>query len=267
MPSIKAVADPDNSPNTGQARQRSGLTSPYYDLNESIKVAKVIQDNGGIATREQLAAYLTYKSVSNGAFLTRVSAARLFGLVEQAEEGKMRPTARAMAIIAPILPAHEDQARLEAFLSIDLFKKVYDRFNGGQLPPEVGLKNLIENEYHIVKDRVAPTVRILLDSAEQAGFFKATQNRSRMVMPTVGSTANLAPPAPKPEQEAQDRRGGGGFGGGGGNGYGPDIPPAIVGLVQHLPKPGTALSQGKREALINAFTAMIDLYYTGGDSA
>ena len=68
-------------------RQISGIAFPAYGLADSIAVANAIHNKGGgYATREQLAAFLDYKSTSNGAFLSRVGAAKLFGLL--VEENK-----------------------------------------------------------------------------------------------------------------------------------------------------------------------------------
>lgn len=99
----------------------------------------------------------------------------------------------------------------------------------------------------------------MVDSAEQAGLFKVAGNRSRMVMPLVG-TVSVETPAPTPKQEPETPiRTGGGGGGGGDDGNGVD--PAIMGLLRRLPPGGTALTAKKRKALIDAFTATVAFIY------
>lgn len=262
MAQIKAVPEAKPDPKVGTVRRTSPIASPYYNLDQSAEVAKVIHEKaGGSGTRQQLAPWLGYKSVNNGAFVTRVTAAKMFGFIEQ-DGNQLRTTERGRAIVKPIVPAEADRARADAFLSVPLFKKVFDKFNGQPLPPNVGLRNLLETEYEVVKDRVGPTVKIMLDSAEQSGFFKVAGNRSRLVMPPLdGAPGASAKNPPPPRLDAQDRRE---FGGGGGNGGGGQdtsrIHPAIYGLIADLPSAGE-LSAAKRDALIAAFTATVKFIY------
>jgi hypothetical protein len=190
----------------------------------------------------------------------------MFGLIETTPDLKFRLTQRGQAIVSPITEQSAEQAKVEAFMSVDLFKKVYNQFNGTTLPAEVGLKNLFETTYQVIPDRAAPTVRIMLDSAEYAGLFKAAGNRTRMTMPLTlpgGATAML-PPAPATPVEQPGT--GGGNGGGGGDGPGTGIDPAILGLLRRLPPGGTPMSSKRRKALIDAFTAMVGFIYPEADT-
>lgn len=237
---------------------RSGLTAPYFDLDASIKVAEVIYNRGGGAcTSDQLAAWLDYTSTRSGTYLTRVSAAnKHFGLIEQAGD-RFVVTERAKTILAPVMPNDAINARVDAFMSVALFAKVFEHFRGGQLPPGVGLKNLFQNTYKILPDRVPPSVRVFLNSAEQAGFFSTTGNRSRLVRPS--GLAN-SPPQIKEEPAAvaptaqEKPKGGGGDGPTGG------VHSAIVGLLRELPPPGPWNSTNKKRFL-DAFKATIDFIY------
>ncbi|MBA3343005.1 MAG: hypothetical protein H0T48_14380 [Gemmatimonadaceae bacterium] len=268
MAQIKAVAEAVIDPKAGGPRQKSGVAFPYYNLDDSIKVAKVIYENGGASDRVQLATLLGYKSVANGSFLTRVSAARMFGLIEQ-DGNKLRVSERGMKIVAEVDPGDADRAKVEAFLDIELFRKVFEEYNGRPLPPDVGLRNLLEQTHSVVKDRVVPTIRIMLDSAEQAGFFRvAGGNRSKMVKPFGTSSAATPRPVAAPAPAVIDRnpqplrQSGGAGGGGGGNGELPsNIHPAIIGILKELPPAGSGLTPKKRTALISAFTATVDWIY------
>ena len=274
MTTMKAVKETEPDPKQGKPRAKSGVMFPYYDLAQSIAVAKDMHEKaGGQCDRAQLAALLGYSGVANGAFLTRVSAAKMFGLIEETDDQKLRVSARARSIIAPISAEQAASAKVEAFLAVDLFKKIYDQYHGTTLPEQVGLKNLLETEYKVVADRIPATVRIMLSSADQAGFFKAG-GRGRMVMPLSGAaaansaTAN-APVAPPVQQSPAPPRPGGNGGDGGDGGNGSDgteqIDPAIVGLLRKLPTAGTALTTKRRKQLIDAFTAVVGFIYPDAD--
>lgn len=243
----------------GKPKPKSEVSYPYYDLDKSIDVARVIHaEAGGTCDRAQLAGLLKYSGVRNGGFLSRVSAAKMFGLLEENLD-KLTLTERAKIILSPVMPADAEKAKVEAFLSVDLFSRIYDQFKGQALPAEVGLKNLLQTQYKIVPDRVIPALRVLMDSAESAGFFKVSGNRSRMTEPIIASNGSTPPqdnlPPPPPPSEHKKRHGGGTGDGGG------DIHPALLGLIQNLPPPGSTLGPKRRKALTDAFASTINFLY------
>jgi hypothetical protein len=148
---------------------------------------------------------------------------------------------------------------IDAFLAVELFQKVYEEFKGTILPQQAGLRNLLQTQFGVVKARVAPTVRIMLDSAEQAGLFSVA-GTSRMVMPNLGPKALPVPAAPAPQPttrlEAPPRHGGSGSGGGD-----EDIHPAFRGLLSSLPGAGERLSIKRRKAITDAFTNIVNIVY------
>jgi hypothetical protein len=257
---------------TTKVRGRSNVVFPYYDLERSEEVARLVHDRGGGACDlSQLAGFLGYSGVSNGGFRSRYSSARMFGLIE-GDTKLVRLTERGRMIVAPVDQADVERARVDAFLEVELFRKVFERFNGASLPSQAGLANLLLNDFRVIKDRVAPTIRILMDSAELAGFFTVTGNRSRLVRPVANGHANgqssspptsrgddggredrPAAPAPAPVSPPA-------------NSPPAEIHPAIYGLLRELPATGMALSDTRRKALIQAFTSMVEFIYPPVDA-
>jgi hypothetical protein len=268
MTQLKAVPEATPDPQLGAERRVSGVRFPYYNLDDSITAAKVIYERaGGSTDRAHLAEFLGYKGINNGSFVTRVTSAKLFGLIEQ-EADQLRVTERGRKIVAPIVPVDAQQAKVDAFLAVDLFRRVFETYNGQPLPQEIGLRRLIESPpYSVVAKQVTATVNVMMDSAEQAGFF-AHGNRTKMLKPTVGASGAALPPtvhgggasgAVLPIDPPAPRGGGGGGNGNGGGGS--NIPAAIRGLLDGLPDAGTALPRRKREALVAAFTAAVAWIY------
>ncbi len=266
MGSIAAVESSEADPKAGKPRPQSDTKFPYYDLRDAVAVAKTIHEKaGGSCDRAQLAGFLGHKGVNSGAFLSRVSAAKMFGLIEQVgDDWLFRLTTRGKTIVAPVLPHLEDQARLDAFFAVELFQKVYDEFDGQTLPSEAGLGNLFGQTYGVVPTRVAPTVRIMMDSAEYAGLFKIA-GRTRMIRPIagMGAVAPSASPESKPPEVNDLPRNGGSGGGGGEGGH---IDPAILGLLRNLPQPYTPRSAAWRKKLIDAFTHTIEFIYPDAEA-
>lgn len=155
-----------------------------YDLDSSLEVARVLLGRGdGIASADELAVFLGYSKAKNGAFLTRLANARLFGLVE-GPSNELRPTTRAVRILRPDYPATAARARLEAFEEVPLYKVVLDHYHGQTLPDDTGLRNALETRWGVTAEKSAFVLVRLMESAEQAGLFRTTGNRSKMIRPT-----------------------------------------------------------------------------------
>ncbi|KQW38561.1 hypothetical protein ASC76_11190 [Rhizobacter sp. Root404] len=176
---------------------------------------------GGAAAADNLAAYLGYKGTNNGAYLTKVGAARTFGLI--AKNGNLfAPTPLAHRILSPVYPHEAKTALIEAFFNVELFKRIYEDFRGRELPPEFGMKNALRNQYGIVPARVDLAYRSLLESADTAGFFATKLGaRTHLILPMIHATP--APPSASNDEPAMPMIGGGGGGGGGDDG---GMPPA-----------------------------------------
>lgn len=256
------------------SKPRSSVAFPYFSLEKSIDVPKQIHERaGGRCGRGQLAGLLGYSGVKNGGFLTRMSAAKLFGLIEEHGD-TITLTDRARKIISPVRPADAEQAKLDAFMAVELYRKVFEDFDGHTLPSADGLSNLFLTQYKIVPNQVAPALRNLMESADSAGLFKVAGNRSKLIRPIIrndGAPSSTPSPPPSPEnstetsQENSASGKGGTKNGSNGNGHsGPDLSgvhPALVGLIQNLPPVGSKLGPKRRAALIDAFKHTINFIY------
>ena len=243
---------------------RAKLSYPYFNMISSLAVARAVHEKGGgSCTPDQLAAFLSYKSVKSGTYQTRTSAARQFGFI-QSGNSKIAVTDRAQKILNPVMPEDAALAKVDAFLEVGLFNAIYEQFQGSTLPHKVGLKNLFTQSYGLSKDRSGPAIRVFLESAEQAGFFETTGDQSRLIKPSTRPSTEEPKPRKSPEQ---DHDGGsrkppstGGRGGGP-----PGVHTAIVGLLRELPAPGTTWKKSKKDAFKAAFAATLDFIYPTDD--
>jgi hypothetical protein len=254
-------------------RARSDVAFPYYSLDKSIEVAKFIHERaGGRCDRAQLAALLGYNGVKNGGFLTRMSASKMFGLIEEAGSA-ITLTERAKKILSPVRPSDAEQAKLDAFLDVELFEKVFTDFHDHTLPGPDGLTNLFLTQYKIVPKQVSLALRNLMDSADSAGLFKVAGNRSKLIRPIIRDDGRVTPPPPAPstrnsedgsDQDAEDGMRAKHNPVRNADTKGPDLSgvhPALVGLIQNLPAVGATLGPKRRAALIDAFKHTINFVY------
>lgn len=247
----QAKAKPVKKAAAKRTREISSIAFPYMDLDAAVTVARAFVSNGGGAhTRDQLAGVMQQSPMS-GAFIMKLSAARQFGLVDYID-GKFKLTDLGFSIVDKS-EVREKQARVQAFLSVELYRKVYEEFKGKQLPPRpLGL------EQTFVQMGVSPkqktNARLAFDrSAKQAGF--STLDPDRLIEPMVGggSGGGSQLDTPVVGKSAPPIS----FAGGGGNG----LDPLISGLLDRLPIPGEVWSAEKRKKWLQTFEANLEMIY------
>lgn len=209
------------------SRQQSTIQFPYGDLDSAIEVAAALFDKaaGGPASQDQLVAYLGHTEPS-GTFRQKVSTAKIFGLVESAGIGEVRLTDLGFRIVDRVQERH---AKADAFLNVELYRRLFEDFKGRMLPPRPApLERTFEN-YGVASKQKDKARQAFERSAQQAGFFE--QGRDRLIMP---SGAGVHPPKERPEKPPLGGNGGGGNGGEAGP---PQLDPLIVGLLKRMPTP------------------------------
>ena len=174
-----------------------------YDLDSSIEVARALEALGGLASSDELAVRLEYSGKNNGAYLSRLASARLYGLVE-GQSDRLSPSAAAISILRPDYPQTEARARLEAFERVPLNAAVLNAYQGKALPDTTGLRNALQVQWGVNPNNAATVLARLLDSAEQAGLFSTAGGRTRMIRPTLGRDAG-SPPADSHRKDGHDQ--------------------------------------------------------------
>jgi hypothetical protein len=253
------MSDPTPKTESLHGGSKSAVLHPYFDLKDSIEVAKAVHDRGGgQCARDLVAAALGYSTTKSGAFLSRLSAAKQFGLIRT--NGDIVSTSEAsVAILHPVMESEEVSARRDAFLSVPLFQKVYERFKGGSLPQEAGLMNLFKSEFKISDERLKPAVRVMMASAEQAGFFIAG-GRTRLIAP--GGSQSVVPKSEPSKIELNEaptdraKTAPSSIPEGSAN-----VHPALIAMLRELPRSGTEWPKAKKNLFMAAFRSIVDVVY------
>lgn len=211
---------PNKATQSGAERSH-GARFPVYSLATCIEVARLIHVNGGgQASPDHLAHYLGYKGTNNGAYLSKVGAARLFGLISKSGNVFV-PTPLAHTIISPTYPHEAKKSLVDAFFNVELFKRIYEDFKGKELPPEFGMKNALRNTYGIIPTRLDEAYRSLIDSSETAGFFETKLGaKTHLILPAF----HAPQPSNTQQQNAMDSMEFGDSGGGNDGGNTPLVP-------------------------------------------
>lgn len=178
-------------------RESSDLGFPYVDLDQAIDVPDAINTFLGVkGTSDQLSGALSLKG---GAFSRRVAAAKMFGFVSR--EGTFVVISdlgrRAISDDSAVAAS----AKVEAFLNVELYKKLYEDFRNARLPADKGL------EHHMkaigVPEKQTETARqIFRRSAKQAGFFNFGEDR--LIIPPLKDASQLSVSSSVEQQVAYD---------------------------------------------------------------
>jgi hypothetical protein len=237
-----------------QTRERSTIQFPYNDLDDAADLAKAIYNNaGGHCTLDQLAGYLK-QPITSGTFRLRVSNASTFGMTEN-ERGEVRLTDLGRRIADA---AQEAAARVEAFLNVPLYGRIYDNYKGYTLPGAGALEKFMR-DVGVSPKQTGKARNAFTRSAKQAGFF--AHGEDRLVRPADRGPGTMPIEPTKSENEDRKESDKVGGNGGGGGGDRPDIDPIIDGLLVRLPKPGEVWPEAKRKLWLQLLEGSFKLIY------
>lgn len=153
---------------------RSRFRSVRYDLAAAVEVARMADSAGGGIAPDLLAPALGYSGTNNGAYLSRVANARLFGVVSgRGSRLELTPRGRR------ILDGHEPEAsaaRREAFLAVPLFRAVVDDVvsRGGLFPGDV--VQWLVDDFGETEAKARSVSDLLMASAGQAGLLRRSRD-------------------------------------------------------------------------------------------
>ena len=225
-------------------RFRGELSFPYADLENCADLAQTLHSRAGTSCDQgELAAWMN-QSATGGTFRTRISAAKMFGLIDTAQG---RATLLPLGRDALDGSGKERAARVQAFLTPELFSKMYEQNKGHPLPPPAAIERQIE-QFGVSPKQKERARQTFMKSAQYAGFIDP--GTGRFVKPGIGGASDENSSA---VQEPS-------HGGGGGNDP-PVIDPIIAGLLKRLPKSGDVWLEAERKLWLQLLEGSFKLIY------
>lgn len=173
-PRLTAVGSGEAPP--PRKRSVSTVAFPYSDLAEAEKAAAHVASSGGQCMPEQLSAWLGHSTLNSGAFRNKVAAAKLFGVLE----GRRNLILLAGLGRRLVDPGTVRQARVEAFLTVPLYRTLFDRSKGKRMPGVMALE-LDMLRLGVARTQVQAARQAFLRSAEHAGLLES--GTGQLVLP------------------------------------------------------------------------------------
>lgn len=231
-------------------RERSQIEFPYTDIGQAQEIVQVLYDRGGgSADREQLAVWMDQSAVG-GTFRSRISAAAMFGFIRP-ERGRVQMTALGREAVDP---SKKDAALADAFLRVELFKAMFDKYQGYALPPAAAIERQMV-ELGVPEKQKVRARQTFQKSALLSGFVDAATGRFVRPVILARSGAHDEPKDAETGAGSADRPGGGSGGGGGHH-------PFIEGLLTTLPEPGAKWPAERQAQWLQTAASIFGLIYT-----
>lgn len=159
-----------NSENETRKRQVGDyIRIPIFDLEDAIRVAKTISDIGrGRLDSDSIARSMGY---SNSTVRHHINSAKHYKIVESKGD-LVKLTELGVSIVHPTSDEEYINSKIKAFMSCDIFSKIYERYKGKDLPQADILANIFARDEGVsfkTKDR---TVENFIQSGIIADLIK-----------------------------------------------------------------------------------------------
>lgn len=220
-------------PNPGMKRQRTQIAFPYTDLQRSKDLTTKVVELGGAGPVEltQLAAAMN-QTADGGTFRGRLSAARMFGLIEYNSD-----TAHITELGKAMLDVNQEAAaKAEAFLKVPLYAKLYDQYQGYPLPQAAAIQRQMIM-YGLPSKQVERARQAFASSIDTAGFINSSGRFIKPITNQKPASEVAGGGRSEPGPTDRFRKPAGPFFGGGGTGNEP--PGDVSKLLLDLLDPAT----------------------------
>lgn len=261
----QAAAAKAEKADDGDKREQSTIAFPYHDLDAAIEVARAVYNRSGLGScdLDKLAAEMG--QVISGTFRVKVGAARTFNLIDKDGRGAVKLSDLGRSIITDDGAA---AAKVEAFMAVPLYSKLYDAYKGQNLPPMKALEREMA-ALGVAAKQTDKARQAFERAAKQAGFFDA--GNDRLVRPKAETPIHRRDTGEREEAErgngeARRDMAAGGGGGGAGGGLPPGLHPLIQGLLVTLPEPGKSWSSADKKAWLRMADSIFGMIYPSAAS-
>lgn len=248
------MTDTGNTANTEASaggekkRFRSELTFPYSDLESAVELAQALHIKAGTSCeQEELAAWMN-QSATGGTFRTRITAAKLFGLIDTGQ-GRAVLTQLGRDVLDG--SGNEKAARVLAFLNPELFSRMYEQNKGHPLPPPAAIERQME-QLGISPKQKERARQTFSKSATYAGFIDP--GTGRFIKP--GNLGGRDESSVVQERDT-DKSGGDGSGGD------LELDPLLVALLKKIPSPEKGWPGPSRVRWFRTFAMNVSQIYDG----
>jgi hypothetical protein len=169
---IKEVRMSEEMEGTKEKKRTFQKSRPYspYSIDESLKFITTIEKLGGRNVSESvLLKELGIKEPRTKSFWGKVTSAKQFGLLI-AEGKNYTLTERARLILRPKDEESKRTSLMDSFFTPELYKDLFDKFSGQQLPSAETLSNILFHDHGLNVNVSMDAAKAFIESAKYVNF-------------------------------------------------------------------------------------------------
>ncbi len=149
-----------------------------YSLNQSLKIAKSIEDNNAGNPYNRIDLCKSLELSPNGSvFRTLLVASNRYGLTKgNYNADKIELTELGSSIVAPIDDENQLQA-IKQVLKTNILGEIIDHYNNKQIPRVELLKNTLKKEFHVEHDDVDLCYNVFMSNAKEYNLIQKIKGK------------------------------------------------------------------------------------------
>jgi hypothetical protein len=183
---------------------------PRRTLENALRVPRAIKEkNGGNPWPSAQVATALALGAKSGNFFYITTASRDYGLTEGSRDSaEISLTPLGRRVVYPQSPAEEQAAKIEAFLNVDIFRRVLEHFGGDNLPEQKFLSNTLQTQFGLHPDLHEEFVDLFKKNCKYLGIGKEFKTGSPLSQTTpkrdreVPSGETVTVGAPEGDQDS-----------------------------------------------------------------
>lgn len=170
--------------------QLSGNALPRRSLEDCLIVVHKLRDiyAGKSATLDELSSAIGMARTNNN-FKYIIWSAAAYGLVNVENENpktySLSETGR--KIVAETYPGESREAKTKAVLTPTILSQFFTDYNGSPLPSEEHFANVLENRYHVPRERTAEAINLIVQNGMFSGILSVGEDSVSLTVTLKGA--------------------------------------------------------------------------------
>ncbi|MDQ3195334.1 MAG: hypothetical protein M3Q32_02895 [Pseudomonadota bacterium] len=174
-----ATKTAQRTPAKTKAPKVSSEDLPKKTLEDSLRVAKAIADHyaGKQASWDDIARVLEFSpnNPNNKYYLWSASA---YGIIAAEEGSRYKLSEVGRKILAPTFEGEDREGTVKAVATPKILAQFFSDYSGSKLPSGDIFKNVLEQKYHVPKNRIDETIQLILSNARFAGLLDESSDNA-----------------------------------------------------------------------------------------
>jgi hypothetical protein len=167
------------------------MRQPSVDLEEAVRIAKIVYDNGKEIDKDALAGTLGHGDAQKSEAKRKFATLNYFGLA-YGEGDKILSTDICQRIFSPTQAGDDRKAKFEAFCNYGIYKGLYDKYPKNVPQQKALLVNVVEKDSGLASKSKKRFMEVLIESGKYAGVIEEIdQDQIKFIQREVNDVVDM----------------------------------------------------------------------------